>query len=200
MFGFIAEHELLKKPGVYMITNLITGRQYIGYSTNIYRRIRTHAKAVGRPEELRQLIETNGTDKFKVEILYYSFDRDEDHLAEVETSLISCYETLFPKGFNVVLYLNDPTHRAAIAKAVSQPGTRAKMSNSRKRWMQNPENREKHRLAAIAGMTPERNELVAQAHRGKIWLTNGIDNQRLFPDQPIPEGWYLGKTQRRKTD
>lgn len=199
MFGFIVDHQLLKKPGVYMITDLITGRRYIGYSTNVYRRIRTHSKAVGRPEELRQLIEANGTSRFKTEVLYYSFDSDETHLAEVETSLISCYETLIPKGFNVVLYMNDPVHRAAIATALSQSGTRAKMSNSRNRWLQDPENRESHRLASIAGMTPERNELIAQAHRGKVWITNGTNNQRILPDELIPEGWYRGKTQRRRS-
>jgi hypothetical protein len=28
---------------------------------------------------------------------------------------------------------------------------------------------------------------------GKRWITNGIENQRIYKDDPIPEGWRLGR-------
>jgi hypothetical protein len=29
--------------------------------------------------------------------------------------------------------------------------------------------------------------------KGKIWITNGVENTMVFPDYNIPEGWYNGR-------
>lgn len=87
---------------VYMITNIVTNKKYIGVTKGtIKRRISTHFQNArnGRKELLYNSIRKHGQQNFKVEHIASSFDVDS--LYELEKILIKQYDTQAPHGYNM---------------------------------------------------------------------------------------------------
>lgn len=61
-------NDLIDNAGVYMITNLITNRKYIGSTLNLFRRYNDHIKYCSN-YELRKDLETLTSDNFTFEVL-----------------------------------------------------------------------------------------------------------------------------------
>jgi group I intron endonuclease len=82
--------------GIYMITNLINGKKYIGQGY-ISTRISKHKKGIGS-KIVANAIKEYGIENFEFKTLVICEDSDMDYY---ETSLIKSYDTIAPNGYNV---------------------------------------------------------------------------------------------------
>ncbi len=90
--------------GIYIITNTLNGKQYVGQSTGIRKRFTRHKRAartkmVRESFYLHSSIAKHGVENFKFEILLYADDRD--YLNLMEQRCIAGYNTLAPAGYNL---------------------------------------------------------------------------------------------------
>lgn len=90
--------------GVYIITNTINGKQYVGQSTGIRKRFTRHKRAA-RTKMVRECfylhnsIAKHGVENFKFEVLLYADDREYMNL--MEQRCITGYNTMSPAGYNL---------------------------------------------------------------------------------------------------
>lgn len=99
---------------IYKITNIITNKEYIGYtSRNISRRFYEHKwEALNREENnnssyLYESMRKYGTDCFVIEEIF-AFDEKDYDWEELEKYYISEYNTLAPNGYNLLKGGNKP--------------------------------------------------------------------------------------------
>lgn len=92
--------------GVYMITNTINNKQYIGQSKNIELRWLYHTKSLNKKnrknQELYKDIKLYGEDTFLISVLVEEDDKEERLV--LETEAILKHKTLSPRGYNTDLY------------------------------------------------------------------------------------------------
>jgi group I intron endonuclease len=117
----------MQKCGViYIITNIITNKQYIGQTTqsNPEKRINKHFKGKGGTTYLDRAITKYGEVNFKYEIIFTCFSQEDLNYAE--KTLISKYNTVVPNGYNVKL------GGAQGGKLIEE--TKQKISKKTKEW------------------------------------------------------------------
>jgi group I intron endonuclease len=90
--------------GIYLITNTLSGKMYVGQSNGIKRRFNRHKRAAVTKHHreafyLHNSISKHGQENFKFEVLLYSKDRD--YLNLMEKRCIASYNTLSPNGYNL---------------------------------------------------------------------------------------------------
>ena len=87
---------------IYCITNLVNGKQYIGMTTQYYKkRWQNHLYCIknnGGCPLLLSAIKKYGLDNFKFEIMIICFD---ESLSEMEKLYIARYNTVTPNGYNI---------------------------------------------------------------------------------------------------
>ena len=87
---------------VYRLTNLVTGKTYIGKSVNFKRRMYEHKRSIKTGKTyLSRSINKHGWDKFKKEIIID--DVPEEDLSNLEMSYIEVEKTMRPHGYNLTL-------------------------------------------------------------------------------------------------
>lgn len=110
----------LRRPGIYSITNTVTGRKYIGSTNNIYKRLCTHRNNLisgnGPTRALQQDYDKLGKDSFAFDVVEFVKDSDYD-LTEREQFYTTqafnlpggCYNREFvaPRKFRKRLIPND---------------------------------------------------------------------------------------------
>lgn len=111
--------------GIYIITNLRTGKSYVGQSGNVYRRRKQHFSALksGKHENWRMQFEFNryGRRNFRWRVLEWC---PPNQLNEREKYWITRLNTRTPKGFNLTWapylrednYLHQTAKQHALAK------------------------------------------------------------------------------------
>ena len=90
--------------GIYLITNTVNGKQYVGQSVGLKRRFARHKRAARTKNKreafyLHNAIAKHGVENFKFEVLLYADDAD--FLNLMEQKIIAGYETLSPSGYNL---------------------------------------------------------------------------------------------------
>ena len=90
--------------GIYLITNSVTGKQYVGQSRRLTKRFWRHkdaAKTQNKREAfyLHKSMAKHGVDKFIFEVLVYA--KDPDYLNLMEQKCIAAYGTMSPSGYNL---------------------------------------------------------------------------------------------------
>ena len=92
----------MKKCGIYLITNHINGKKYIGQSRNLIKRWGQH-KTESRKDNPKMIVDKAikkyGIDNFSFEIL---FECPLDMLDDWETDMIRLYDSVRPRGYNCV--------------------------------------------------------------------------------------------------
>lgn len=89
-----------KCAGIYIFTNLINGKVYVGEALNIQRRIYKHLKSSN--QIIHKATKKHGIGNFEITV-YYLPDFDKKSLVDLETQLINKFDCLVPKGYNVCL-------------------------------------------------------------------------------------------------
>ena len=83
--------EVLHVTGVYCIVNQINGKQYIGSSTNLYRRLLDHLKGRSSNRALQAAIAKYGLSNFKIVIYYIETDTN-TILTDIETEFLDSFD------------------------------------------------------------------------------------------------------------
>lgn len=92
------------KAGIYSITNLVTGKKYVGKSISIYNRFYQHKVELRKNEHYNKYLQhawnKYGEENFKFEIVE---EHDKENLREREIYWINEYRTLYAEtGYNLV--------------------------------------------------------------------------------------------------
>ena len=133
-----------RKAGVYLFTNKINGKFYVGKAFDLYRRMHYHkGKMTGL--YFSHAIQKYGWENFDLEILQeYDKGIDNNILLALETAFIDFYESLSSQnGYNIMLFGTD---RTGIKHT---PETKLKMSNAAKGRILSEEHKEKLRLSHV---------------------------------------------------
>lgn len=89
---------MTKVCGIYLITHVASGRQYVGQSIDIVARLRSHASGRSGDGFLRNAIEKYGWQAFETKVLH---ECRRDQLNQQEQLWIEALGTLHPNGFNL---------------------------------------------------------------------------------------------------
>lgn len=91
------------KIGIYLITNKLNGKKYVGQSINVNKRWKEHISIAINPKSkkyaIHNAIAKYGSDNFSWEILYYCSSLNESNA--LETKLIKQHNCLHPFGYNL---------------------------------------------------------------------------------------------------
>ena len=90
--------------GIYLITNTITGKKYIGQSKGIKKRLQRHIRAASSKKKgesfyLHNAISKYGIENFKFETIIYA--TNSEYLNLMEQKCIESFNTLAPNGYNL---------------------------------------------------------------------------------------------------
>ena len=90
----------MKLLGIYILTNRLNGKKYVGQSHDIKKRIRTHFGGRRGCAALKSAIDKYGREIFDVEIIEYK-GISQKALDALEIVKIREYNTLSPNGYNI---------------------------------------------------------------------------------------------------
>lgn len=193
----------LNVAGIYLITNTVNGKIYVGQSLNIKQRWGNHKNLRGECSLLRRAMEKYGIEKFKFEILQV-LDKNnnlfiEDDLNQLEIEYIKKYHSFrgdpLCNGYNLTTGGDRPVKMCEEARQRAIAGM--------KRYWSTPEAREKARQAKLgkpgSRWPEERKRYVSESKKGKPWpLTEeakqrAAENRRLRDQQILQHRWELIK-------
>jgi group I intron endonuclease len=90
---------MTKRIAIYVITNSVNGKQYVGLTNNLSKRWSAHRKAEGRCPALHSAFKKYGLDSFVFTHLMDVFNLE--HAKEIERELIASKGTKVPNGYNI---------------------------------------------------------------------------------------------------
>jgi len=96
-----------KLPGIYIFTNKINGKQYVGESMNIYKRMEDYKNTI-RPRPIIHALRKYSFDNFHIHIEYLP-DYNKKILLDIEECLIKKFDCIAPNGYNICNRGNDTT-------------------------------------------------------------------------------------------
>ncbi|MBQ9160861.1 MAG: GIY-YIG nuclease family protein [Methanobrevibacter sp.] len=160
---------------VYIITNKIDGKSYIGQRTGQF-----DENYWGSGIYFKKIRDKIGKVNFERQILAYAID--EEDLNSLEFQMIEQFNTIKPNGYNTLkgggVKNLDSTKKKISKSNTGKRRTKAQKDFIRKRTVEQMKKMQK----------PERLKSRLGAH----WYTNGERDACLFE---CPEGWWRGRTQ-----
>lgn len=201
---------------VYMWTNLITGKKYIGMHVGD-----EHDGYEGSGVYFRRAVDKYGIDNFERVVLYREYD-DVEALWLKEHEIINDYNAVFDEEYyNLTNFSPKQSIESDVRTRVVVPETRKKLSKSRtgKKWIHKFVNGKKITRSVLdpdiftqqgwtLGLGPQSEEHIAALSRvrkgkpngtagesngmfGKKWFNNGIETKPFIPGTE-PDGWTPG--------
>lgn len=104
-------------PGIYIMTNIINGKVYVGESINIKNRLRMHRYRDN--QVIHAAFQKYGIENFEVYVEYFPSFSKED-LVELEDKLVIKFDCKVPNGYNVCERGNDWTGRKHSKETISK--------------------------------------------------------------------------------
>lgn len=152
----------MKKRGIYILTNTVNGKQYIGQSVDLVNRSRRHFYPNNTCSAIHSAIQKYGKDAFDVELIEYP-GISKDALNAIETWKIHQHQTLAPNGYNLNCGGDSRSPSSETRRKLSEfnkgkkltSETRRKMSASRKGRKVDIQTRQKI-AKANTGKTPSK--------------------------------------------
>lgn len=106
---------------IYLITNLINGKKYVGQTIqSVKRRWDFHVCNAGGCVALKSAIKKYGKENFKIESIYEASSLEE--LSKKESEYIVSYNTLAPNGYNLTTGGERPVFSEETRKRMSEAG------------------------------------------------------------------------------
>lgn len=124
-----------KCAGVYVLTNLINGKTYVGETLNVRARMRQHFSS--EKQAIHLAIKKYGIDNFFVYVEYLK-NFNKKTLQELEGQLIIKYNCLSPQGYNILSKGQDSTgykHSDEVKLRMSELKKGKPLSDEHKRKM-----------------------------------------------------------------
>lgn len=100
-FAVFSDNIPLKRAGIYIITNISSGRIYVGISGNVAHRVREHARRSGGNSKIGRAIAESGAHEFLATPIYYTLDDSGDGLSKIETQIIQDLDSI-QTGYNIL--------------------------------------------------------------------------------------------------
>jgi group I intron endonuclease len=145
---------------IYIITNSLNGKQYVGITNNLKKRWAAHKRAATNAY-LHRAIKQYGIDKFV--FTHYASAFNKEAACDIERMLVVEHNTKAPVGYNMTnggdgIIALVPESRAKIAEANKNrtPEQRAKMSQKLTGTKLSEETKEKQRLKKIGSKRSEK--------------------------------------------
>lgn len=93
-----------KQSGIYSITNMLSGKQYIGQSKDLRYRFKRHLDVVNKNKKqhcfhIHNAMKKYGVENFRFDVIVYV--EGKEMLDLLETRIIEAYNTLAPGGYNL---------------------------------------------------------------------------------------------------
>jgi hypothetical protein len=197
---------------VYKTTNLINGKFYFG----VHETYNLDDGYLGSGKVLRNSVYYHGKENFKREILEFCEDKTEMYQKEKE--LVTEEMINNSKCMNLVVggvgFINDEKHReisslggnATSLKLKSDPEFRKRhqeiASKKMKKqhqlgkitppnWTGKKHTEKSKKKIGLSNLVKQRG--VNNSQFGTCWITNGIDNKKIFKGDNILDGWKLGR-------
>ena len=89
-----------KSKGIYILTNTVNNKQYVGMDSNMPRRFKQHIKGIARCPLLHDALSAFGLDKWMVQFIPYP-SISNTALRAVEQWYIGKLNTKHPDGYNM---------------------------------------------------------------------------------------------------
>ena len=149
---------ILKNPGIYILTNRVSGKQYVGKDSKLPSRVNEHFKGSYKGSRLLcPAIKKYGIENFDLEVIPY-LGISPESLYAVEQWKIAALDTKSPRGYNLtdggpgVLNPSEVTlrkksdsmkkfHSENEVSYMSTDDVKRKLSEAKKRHWKNPEYR-----------------------------------------------------------
>lgn len=96
-----SHRDLPNTPGIYVIRHTGSGKEYVGLSNQIRRRVKAHQKAESRSSALHAAIRRWGAAQFQVLVLALVALEEYGNLAQMEIDHIALRGTRVPFGYNI---------------------------------------------------------------------------------------------------
>ena len=90
----------MKQTGIYILTNRVNGKQYVGQSVDLHKRVQKHLSFTKGCPAIRGALQKYGRSVFDVQLIPYPAISS-DALNAVERWHIARLDTLAPKGYNL---------------------------------------------------------------------------------------------------
>lgn len=115
--------------GVYMVTCVLNGKNYIGQTSSLYWRSKSHSRCISSNKRLKEEILKYGASKFIFQVIEFSTDKD--ILRQLESEYINNLKSYIPEyGYNIHRFMNRLLLTDDIKKRVNSKypyGSRRKM-------------------------------------------------------------------------
>lgn len=165
------------KKAIYVITNLINHKQYVGQSIDPEQRFKTHCQNRKADHSLiGKAIQKYGKENFSLEIIGWF-----DNYDEMETEYIQKYRTMVPYGYNIQTIGSDPPHYygednsfSTITKEIAEKIKRQLADYSILRRQ-------------IIKSNKVTNDIVRHINEGDCWVTDDYDYPIRPPEHVLNE-------------
>lgn len=147
---------------VYIATNKVNGKQYVGITKNLKRRWHEHASASGSSPAFHAAIKKHGKDGFVFSHICDAFDFEA--ACEIEQMLIQQHNTKSPSGYNLTSGGDGVAGRSL---SDQEKESRRKASMAHAASLSPEERREKFGSRTGKKLTPEQIEKIRVSNLGK---------------------------------
>lgn len=176
------------KYAIYIITNIVNAKQYVGITNNLARRWKEHKGMNGSSKALHKAMDEHGASNFVFTHVADAFDRESADA--LERMLIVEHNTKYPHGYNLT------SGGQGISEVCDE--TKEKMRNARLGKKMSESSKEKLSASRIGiPMHPDTKKKLLQANIGKKASAETINKMSLAKKGKPPNS--AGKPRSKET-